>query len=193
MRLHREDIGAVEQRFIRVGVVIEDPIDQFILPAAGDFAGYINDEPRTRGSARPRNTLRLLGLGIALGELFGVISGAADGEAGQRADFARDQFAQHGGTLGRLAGDETAFTRAPNGRAGDEARLGGGRRGDGDIGVRGGGAGGGRTEQRGDGERQRGGERGQQLHDEGSSRTDSQVMMMRARYRFRFQVATENA
>ena len=32
MRLHREDIGAVEQRFVRVGVVIEDPIDQFILP-----------------------------------------------------------------------------------------------------------------------------------------------------------------
>ena len=28
MRLHREDIGAVEQRLVRVGVVIEDPIDQ---------------------------------------------------------------------------------------------------------------------------------------------------------------------
>ena len=32
MCLHREDIGAVEKRLVGVGIVVEDPIDQLVLP-----------------------------------------------------------------------------------------------------------------------------------------------------------------
>ena len=34
VRLHREDVGAVDQRLVGVGVVAPDLLDQFILPAA---------------------------------------------------------------------------------------------------------------------------------------------------------------
>ena len=39
VRLHREDVGAIEQRLIGIGVVAQDPIDQLILSQHGGIMG----------------------------------------------------------------------------------------------------------------------------------------------------------
>ena len=121
MRLHREDIGSVEQRLVGVGVICPDLLDQLILPKHdpmwGERAHLRKCEKgpdRGRGAIRPSRgprvsrepgrlvgvrrdrgrTSRRLGRGIALGE-FGLAEGAAVGGKAFEASGALGQpFAQ---------------------------------------------------------------------------------------------------
>ena len=82
MRLHREDIGAVDQRLVGVGVIGPDLLDQFILPqhrpnvGAGGSRSQVRKKgpgQRVAGPALERATRvrrgsgRLIGVGQRLG------------------------------------------------------------------------------------------------------------------------------
>ena len=70
MRLHRVDIGAVEQRLVGVRIVSPDPVDQFVLPhhlrlrGGFGFSGASVDAPRSNGAR------------VRAGSAFGAIGGS---------------------------------------------------------------------------------------------------------------------
>ena len=137
VRLHREDVGAVDQPLVRVGIVGADLLDQFILsqhvPKMGrrgaivqarkEGRGRAREETRPRGSllCGERRVLRRLRRGVAAIELGGAQRAAVDDEAVDSPGVLGERLAEHqrAALVGRaLAGGGAAV---PDDVAGDEA------------------------------------------------------------------------
>ena len=112
VRLERKDVGAVEQRFVSVGIVAQNPIDQFVLaqhllskmPEPRCFATKIAKILAATRRSRPARG-GLVRLGVALRQAVGVERLTAGGERRQLADALR-----------RRAGTGSGRARAPSTR-----------------------------------------------------------------------------
>ena len=58
MRLHREDVGAVDQRFVRIGIVGADLLDEFILPEHGATVAHRPSFASAKKAGSPRGGFR---------------------------------------------------------------------------------------------------------------------------------------
>src|SRR3546814_8880387 len=95
MRLHREDIGAVDQRLVGGGVVGPYFLDKFILSQHRSNMGC--------GALSLQCKKLVAGAGVALFQLLGGQRLAFDAEASEGADFPGEDRAPDGGAAIALA------------------------------------------------------------------------------------------